>query len=113
MRPKETGPILSVPYPAELNDSASIIHRRNTMPQFAEMITAQFDVMVEQCLKQPLVLTLSLHPFVVGVPFRLGHLANALAHCVNHEHRDRVWWTTPGAIADFCETLPPGVVPGS
>ena len=53
-----SGPILSVPYPAELNDSASIIHRENTPQQFADMIVDQFDEMVEQCVANPLVMTL-------------------------------------------------------
>ena len=57
-----SGPILSVPYPAELNNSASIIHRENTPQQFADMIVDQFDEMVEQCVANPLVMTLSLHP---------------------------------------------------
>ena len=34
------GPILSVPYPAELNDSAAIIHRDGTARDFADMRTA-------------------------------------------------------------------------
>lgn len=106
------GPLLSVPYPAELNDSAAIIHRRDTMQQFADMIVAGFDEMVEQCTAQPLVMTISLHPFVVGQPFRLGALRQALTHCVQHGQRDRVWWTTPGAVADFCYALPAGVIPG-
>ncbi|MFC7398321.1 polysaccharide deacetylase family protein [Chelatococcus sp. GCM10030263] len=107
------GPLLSVPYPAELNDSASIIHRRNTPEQFADMIVAQFDEMVEQCADQPLVMTVSLHAFVIGQPFRLPALRRALTHCVEHPKRDRVWWTTPGAVADYCYELPPGIVPGS
>jgi allantoinase len=107
-----TGRILSVPYPAELNDSASIIHRRDTVKEFADMIVAQFDEMVEQCVAQPLVLTLSLHAFVIGQPFRIGALRKALQHCVGHAHRDRVWWTTPGAVADHCYALPPGIIPG-
>ena len=47
--------------------------------------------------RHPLVMTLSLHPFVVGQPFRLPSLRKALKHCVEHAKRDRVWWTTPGA----------------
>ncbi len=105
-----SGPILSVPYPAELNDSASIIHRENTASQFADMIVDQFDEMVEQCAAQPLVMTLSLHPFVVGQPFRLPSLRKALKHCVEHAKRDRVWWTTPGQVADHCYALPPGTI---
>jgi peptidoglycan/xylan/chitin deacetylase (PgdA/CDA1 family) len=107
------GKLLAVPYPAELNDSAAIIHRRNTMPQFAEMIVAQFEEMIGQCVRQPLVMGLSLHPFVVGVPFRLGHLRKALRHCVEHAHADRAWWTTPGRVAEHCSALPAGIVPGS
>jgi allantoinase len=107
-----SGPILSVPYPAELNDSASIIHRENTAREFADMIVDQFDEMVEQCVASPLVMTLSLHPFVVGQPFRLPPLRRALKHCVEHPRRDRVWWTTPGAVADVCYALPPGIIPG-
>ena len=106
------GPILSVPYPAELNDSASIIHRENTAQQFADMIVDQFDEMIEQCVAQPLVMTISLHPFVVGQPFRLPSLRKALKHCVEHPKRDRVWWTRPGEVADFCYALPPGTIPG-
>jgi len=30
-----------------------------------------------------------------------------------HEHFDRVWLTTPGAIADHCIALKPGIIPGS
>jgi allantoinase len=107
-----SGPILSVPYPAELNDSASIIHRRDTAEQFCDMIVAGFDEMVEACVSRPLVMTISLHAFVIGQPFRLPYLRKALRHCVEHPKRDRVWWTTPGAVADHCYGLPAGIVPG-
>jgi len=55
---------------------------------------------------------LSLHSFVIGQPFRLGALRKALQHCVGHANRERVWWTTPGAVADHCYALPAGIVPG-
>ena len=107
-----SGPLVSVPYPAELNDSAANIHRRSTAQEFAEMIVDQFDEMVEQCIRQPLVMTVSLHSFIVGQPFRLKHLRAALHHCVEHRFSDRVWWTRPGEIADYCYQLPAGTVPG-
>src|SRR5262249_60365128 len=75
-----SGPILSVPYPAELNDSAAIIHRDGTARDFADMIVDGFDEMVVQCRAQPLVMTLSLHPFVMGQPFRLPPLREAVKH---------------------------------
>jgi len=106
------GPILSVPYPAELNDSAVLVHREGTANDFADMIVNGFDEMVEQSKHQPLVMTVSLHPFMMGQPFRLPALRKALSHCVKHQAKDRVWWTTPGAISDFCYSLPPGIIPG-
>jgi hypothetical protein len=73
------------------------------------MIVDGFDEMVEQCRAQPLVMTISLHPFVMGQPFRLPALRRALTHCVEHHHRDRV---TPGAVAESCYALPAGTIPG-
>jgi len=107
------GPILSVPYPLELNDVTAILHRHHSAREFADMIVNQFDVMIEQCCTRPLVFALAIHPYVMGQPFRLHALRNALKHCVEHRHRDRVWMTQPGAIAEYCSRLAPGIVPGS
>jgi allantoinase len=108
-----SGPILSVPYPAEVNDSAALIHRQHTMEEFAAVIVNHFDEMLEQSAERPLVCTISLHPFVVGQPFRLRVLRKALQHCVEHPRRDQVWWTRPGDIAKYCQGLPAGIMPGS
>ena len=105
------GPLLALPDHPEVNDSASIIHRHNSPSEFADMIVAQFDEMVEQCTSQPLVMILSLHPFVVGQPFRIGILRNALKHCIGHTKHDRVWWTRPGEVADYCYQMPSGLIP--
>jgi allantoinase len=47
---------------------------------------------------------------VMGQAFRLRPLRQALEHCLTHKHRDRVWVTRPGDIAEFCYALPPGVI---
>jgi len=106
-----SGPILSVPYPLELNDSPSLLNRQHTGRQFAEMIVDQFDEMLEQSRKYPLVFSVALHPFIIGQPFRLRALRRALAHIM--ERRDEVWITTPGEIARYCAGLPKGTIPGS
>ena len=62
---------------------------------------------------QTLVFGISLHPFIVGQPFRLRPVKQAIKHCVEHKGRDRVWFTRAGEIAKYCFTLPKGVVPGS
>jgi peptidoglycan/xylan/chitin deacetylase (PgdA/CDA1 family) len=107
------GKLLSVPYPFELNDASVLVARDHTGREFADMIVDQFDEMVEQSEAQPLVFALSLHGFIVGQPFRLRPLRQALKHCVEHRLKQRVWFTRAGAIADYCATLPPGTIPGS
>ena len=108
-----SGPILQVPYPAEINDSPAMLNRRHTASDFAEMAIDQFDVMIDQCERQPLVMSLALHTFIVGQPFRFKHLRRILEYFVNHPKREMVWFARPGEIADYVTSLPLGTVPGS
>jgi len=105
-----SGRILSVPYPLEVNDSPAIVFRQHTAREFADMIVDQFEEMLKQSDKQPLVCPIALHTFVVGQAFRLGPLRKALKHCVTHPQADKVWFTRPGEIADYCYNLPEGTV---
>ena len=77
------------------------------------MIVDQFDEMIEQCERHPLVMNVSVHTYVFGQPFRLRRLRAALAHCARHPSAGRVWFTLPRDIARFCARLEPGIVPGS
>ena len=105
-----SGPILSVPYPVEINDSPAHLNRRHTAADFRQMLTDQFDQMVESAARQPLVMGLALHTFIVGQPFRLRQLRQALAHIVEHPRVETVWFTRPGEIAAHIRSLPDGVV---
>ncbi len=104
-----SGPILSVPYPQEVNDIPAIAVRRASAAEFADMIVAQFDEMLSQAVGGPLVMGVALHPYIVGQPFRLRHLRSALAHVAHH--RGKVWLTRPGAIASHAASLKPGIIP--
>jgi hypothetical protein len=108
-----SGPLLSIPYPIELNDSQHVVHRRSGAAEFADMIVDQFDEMVEQCERHPLVMNVSVHTYVFGQPFRLRRLRAALRHCLEHRQAGRVWFTRPRDIARFCVGLEAGVIPGS
>jgi allantoinase len=105
------GRILSMPYPIEVNDTRGIVWYRYTSDQFAEMIVDQFDEMLEQSRRQPLVCPISLHPFVTGRPYRIHRLRRAFEHIL--KQRDRIWLTRPREITAHVESLAPGVVPGS
>jgi peptidoglycan/xylan/chitin deacetylase (PgdA/CDA1 family) len=98
-------PLWSVPYPQELNDIPMIIARRMDGKDFAQMIVDNADEMLEQSRRQPLVMGVALHPYIVGQPYRLRHLRRALAHLAGMRDRGEVWFTTPGAICSHMETL--------
>jgi peptidoglycan/xylan/chitin deacetylase (PgdA/CDA1 family) len=66
------------------------------------MITDQFDVMYEDGERNYRVLSIALHPFIVGHPFRAKHLERALAHI---RKRDAVWITTGSAIVDWYNSV--------
>lgn len=105
------GRILAMPYPIECNDTRGIVWYRYSSQEFADMLVECFDEMLRQSEHQPLVCPISLHPFVVGRPYRLGPLRRAFEHIA--KHRSRIWLTRPGDICTHIESLPAGVVPGS
>lgn len=95
-----SGPLLSIPYPQEVNDIPSIVARKDSAAQFADMIIDNFDEMLAQSAQQPLVMGIALHPYLVGQPYRLRHLRRALTHIVRH--RDQIWLSRAGDIHDYC-----------
>jgi peptidoglycan/xylan/chitin deacetylase (PgdA/CDA1 family) len=107
------GPLLSVPYPMELNDAGAQVLRDHTPLEFADMIVDQFEEMLAQSQRQPLVFGLALHGYIIGQPYRIRRLRTALQHCMQPKFRERLWITQAGGIAEYCMSLPPGVIPGS
>jgi peptidoglycan/xylan/chitin deacetylase (PgdA/CDA1 family) len=91
------GRILAVPYPQELNDIPAIVGRKIGGDAFADMIVDDFDERLRQSETAPLVMGIALHPYIVGQPHRLKHLRRALKHIL--AQKDRIWFTTAGAIA--------------
>lgn len=104
------GPLLSVPYPIEINDSPTMLSRAQSATDFSQMIIDQFEEMMRQSERQALVCGVSLHTFVAGQPFRLVQLRKALQHIVRSPSFDKVWITTPGQIARYAASLPTGLI---
>ena len=104
------GRILAMPYPIEVNDNRAIVWYRHTSEEFADLIVDQFDEMLAQSRRQALVCPISLHPFIIGRPYRIRHLRRALQHIL--QHRNEIWLTRPRDICAHVETLAPGVLPG-
>lgn len=97
----------AIPYPQEVNDIPMIIARQMDGKDFATMIVDNFDEMLEQSRRQPLVMGIALHPYLVGQPYRLRHLRRALQHVAAARDAGEIWITTPGAICRHVDTLFP------
>lgn len=105
------GQILAVPYPSmELNDLPAYVNRGASDGDFTRMAIDTFDEQLADSADWPLVYCVSLHTFLTGQPQRIRELRTLLGHIA--AHRDKVWLTTPGAIAAHVAALPVGTVPG-
>jgi peptidoglycan/xylan/chitin deacetylase (PgdA/CDA1 family) len=102
----ESGPLLSIPYNAEINDSSTMIGRQASAHEFADMIVDEFAEL--SATPRPLVMSIVLHSFITGVPFRLRAVRRALERVATGAG---VWLTTPReihqAVVDSPVLFPP------
>lgn len=98
MRTRSGRDFWSIPYPQELNDIPMIVARQMDGKDFAQMIVDNLDEMLRQARRQPLVMGIALHPYIVGQPYRLLHLRKALERIARARDENQIWMTTPGAI---------------
>ena len=92
------GSLLTMPYTLELNDVPTILGKGASAEVFGQMIRDQFDVLYAEGAQRPRIMSISLHPFITGHPFRMKHLEAAMGYVASH--RD-VWLTTGGEINDW------------
>jgi hypothetical protein len=90
--------MLSMPYSIEMNDIPVFLDKGQSPEVFGQMICDQFDVLYEDGAKSGRVMSICLHPFLIGHPYRSKYFDKALAHITS---RQDVWVTTGGAIADW------------
>jgi allantoinase len=64
---------------------------------FRQMICDQFDVLYKEGAKSGRVMAIALHPYLMGVPHRIGALDAALKYICKHK---KVWKATGSEIAE-------------
>jgi allantoinase len=89
--------ILSVPYPQTTNDKPAYEKFLLQPSEFRDMICRTFDVLYREGAQSGRVLPIALHPYITGVPHRIGALDSALEYICKHEG---VWLATGSEIAD-------------
>ena len=93
------GRMISVPYSIEVNDIPLFLGHGLTGPEFHQLAVDQFDVLYEEAQRRSgAVMALSLHPFLINLPFRHRYLDLVLEHVCRHND---VWITTTDDIADW------------
>jgi allantoinase len=91
-----SGRFISLPYSLEVNDWTGLHTSRGTPAEYTEMIKAQFDRLYAEGAESGTVMCLPLHPFLIGLPHRVEHLAQAIDYILGHEG---VWHATGREIA--------------
>src|SRR5262249_37149622 len=75
------GPVVSVPYTVEINDIAMMVVQHHSAEEMLHRGSAQFDRLYEEGASSPRVMAISVHPYISGVPHRIGYLEQ-LYRCV-------------------------------
>jgi hypothetical protein len=88
--------LVSVPYSYDINDIGAFERRNRTADEFRDMICRQFDVLYREGAESGRVMAICLHPFLTGMPYRIGALDAALDYIGGHA---RVWKATGSEIA--------------
>lgn len=87
--------MISVPYTVELNDLV-LFGRGLTGPDFLQMVVDTYEQLHADSAAGGRVMTIALHPFVIGQPFRHKYLDQALAFLAAQPD---IWLTTSDDIA--------------
>ena len=93
-----SGPIHAMPHPIDIDDHTILVQNHHTEDDFRDQLCDQFDLLYkESATAGGRILAISLHPWVIGQPYRMRALEEALAHIMRHPG---VWAATGGEILD-------------
>ena len=93
-----SGSLLAMPHPIDIDDYTILVQNHHTEDDFRDQLCDQFDLLYRESATQGgRVMAISLHPWVIGQPYRIGALEQALAHIMGHAG---VWPATGSEIVD-------------
>jgi hypothetical protein len=87
----------SIPYSREINDIPQFEVHMRTPEEFDQMIRRQFDTLYREGEVTGRVMAVCIHPFLIGMPHRIGCLDSALEYITSH---DGVWCATGNEIIE-------------
>jgi peptidoglycan/xylan/chitin deacetylase (PgdA/CDA1 family) len=92
------GPIVSVPYTVEMNDFMIFLRRGMSTSEAVEVFKEQFDVLYAEGAESGRLMSIGLHPHVIGQPFRVRAVREFIEYV---KQFDGVWWAKREEIAEW------------
>ena len=90
--------LCSMPHSADIDDYQILVNNHHDEDEFRDQLADQFDLLYgESATQGGRIMAISLHPWVIGQPYRIGALEGALAHIMRHPG---VWPATGAEILD-------------
>jgi len=96
--------LFALPTMLEMDDLFTMSNRRVTIDRYAQSMKDGFDVLYRDGAENGRLMAINLRPWLVGQPFRIGYLEDALGHIMGHEG---VWAASGSEIIDWYRNNPP------
>jgi allantoinase len=93
------GELHALPVSHPLDDVNALWERHIDIEDYGRMIRDSFETLYREGETNGRLLVLNLHPFLIGQPFRIGTLDDALAAITQHTG---VWKATGSEIINAC-----------
>jgi peptidoglycan/xylan/chitin deacetylase (PgdA/CDA1 family) len=85
------GSLITLPYTVEINDVAVMAVAQHSSIELFERGRRQFDRLYKESASSPRIMSISVHPYLSGVPHRIGYLEELLDYIASHS--DAAFWT--------------------
>lgn len=89
--------LVALPYAQQTNDKPAYERMLLTPPDFRDMICRSFDVLYREGAASGRVMAIALHPYISGMPHRIGALDAALEYICRHQG---VWRATGAEMVE-------------
>ena len=81
----KSGSLISIPYTLEINDIPIYLIQNHSSPEIFERSRDQFDTFYQEGAEIPRVMAISTHPYITGVPHRIGYYDKIFQYIKRHE----------------------------
>jgi peptidoglycan/xylan/chitin deacetylase (PgdA/CDA1 family) len=81
----DNGPLVTLPYTVECNDIPAMIVQHHEAAYWKQKCIDQFDRLYLEGAERPRIMSIAIHPYISGQPFRIKYLEEIYAHINSHE----------------------------